>query len=86
MEKREQFSFKRTVKGYALPLKNKWANLLIFYVTSLVLGIGMVAYDSHVYQRDLEKYKAGEISREPQKFDYGVWGRLERYVSDKDNK
>ena len=68
------------------PCKTKRANLSYLMVAGvLVAGIaGYETSDSYKYEKDLEKYKSGQIAEEPQRRDYGLSGFLERLTSDEE--
>ena len=80
------WSFKGTLKRMFWPCKTKRANLLYWVVVgSLTTGIsGYETSESYKYEKDLEKYRSGQIAEEPQRIDYGVSGLLERLTSDEE--
>lgn len=82
MERESGSSLKESVRDYFLPFKKRSSNVALY------AGIGLVSillsYQHYQeYKRDVQRFEAGEIITEPQFSDYGLAGRLEKWLIDK---
>jgi len=65
-------------------LENPWLKKPLTYIVAGILTIPVTIGLQKDYYKDMHRYQAGEIEREPNISHYTPIGRLERFIFDND--